>query len=278
MRLTVAPAIVKGGVAVNPLSARAVIVNGLKRWTFYLQDYSMLSIQSVRNIFTTTRYSGDLVEQMDLIGVGSVLIVVVALLCVGGVVVLNAASQFSRFGETALTGDAVSLALLRELGPTFTALLIAGRNATGMASELGSMIVTEQVDAMRGLGIDPVRKLMTPRVLATVITLPLLVAVGDCAGLLGGFLVASFTLHLGAEQFWSRAIKALEFGALFIGFSKPLVFGFIIATVGCYQGFRVKGGTAGVGRATIAAFVVSSVVVLIVDLFMTRFLLYVFKL
>jgi len=238
----------------------------------------MLSIQSVRNIFTTTRYSGDLVEQMDLIGVGSVLIVVVALLCVGGVVVLNAASQFSRFGETALTGDAVSLALLRELGPTFTALLIAGRNATGMASELGSMIVTEQVDAMRGLGIDPIRKLMTPRVLATALTLPLLVAVGDCAGLLGGFAVASLTLHLNAEQFWTRAIKALEFGDLVIGFSKPIVFGFIIATIGCYQGFRVEGGTAGVGRATITAFVVSSLAVLVVDLFLTRFLLYVFKL
>ena len=95
---------------------------------------------------------------------GSLQIVVVALLCVGGVVVLNAASQFRRFGETVLTGDAVSLALLRELGPVFTALLVAGRNATGMASELGSMVVTEQVDAIRGLGIDPIRKLMTPRV------------------------------------------------------------------------------------------------------------------
>ena len=119
---------------------------------------------------------------------------------------------------------------------------------------------------------------MTPRVLATALTLPLLVAVGDCAGLLGGFAVASLTLHLNAEQFWTRAIKALEFGDLVIGFSKPIVFGFIIATIGCYQGFRVEGGTAGVGRATITAFVVSSLAVLVVDLFLTRFLLYVFKL
>jgi phospholipid/cholesterol/gamma-HCH transport system permease protein len=247
-------------------------------WTFYIQDYSMLTIQSVQNMFTTTRYFADLVEQMDLIGAGSLLIVVVALVCVGGVLVLNAASQFARFGETVLTGDAVSLALLRELGPVFTALLVAGRNATGMASELGSMVVTEQVDAIRGLGIDPVRKLVTPRVLATVLILPLLVAVGDCAGLLGGFVVASVTLHLGAEQFWRRAINALVFGDLCIGFSKPIVFGFIIATVGCYQGFRVEGGTAGVGRATITAFVVSSVAVLVVDLFLTRLLLYMFNL
>lgn len=256
----------------------SVVGNAIKRWVFYVQDYSLLTIHSVQTIFTTTHYFADMVEQMDLIGVGSILIVFVALLCVGGVLVLNAASQFARFGETALTGDAVSLALIRELGPVFTALLVAGRNATGMASELGSMVVSEQVDAMRGLGIDPVRKLVAPRVAATVLILPLLVAVGVCAGLLGGFLVASVTLHLGAEQFWTRAIKALVLGDLFMGFSKPLVFGFIVATVGCYHGLRVEGGTAGVGRATITAFVVSSLIVLVVDLFITRFLLYAFNL
>jgi phospholipid/cholesterol/gamma-HCH transport system permease protein len=140
------------------------------------------------------------------------------------------------------------------------------------------MVVTEQVDAMRGLGIDPIRKLMTPRLLAMVLVLPLLVAVGDCAGLLGGFVVATITLHLSAEQFWTRAVHALVFGDLVMGFAKPVIFGFIIASVGCHEGFRVKGGTAGVGRATITAFVVSSVVVLVVDLFVTRFLLYAFNL
>jgi phospholipid/cholesterol/gamma-HCH transport system permease protein len=130
---------------------------------------------------------------------------------------------------------------------------------------------------MRGLGIDPIRKLMTPRVLATVLTLPLLVAIGDCAGLFGGFLIATVTLHIDAEQFWTRAIKALVLGDLVIGFSKPIVFGFIVATVGCYQGLRVEGGTAGVGRATIMAFVVSSLAVLIADLFLTRLLLYIFN-
>jgi phospholipid/cholesterol/gamma-HCH transport system permease protein len=140
------------------------------------------------------------------------------------------------------------------------------------------MVVTEQVDAIRAFGIDPIRKLMTPRVLATVLVLPLLVALGDCAGLFGGFLMANLTLNLGAEEFWTRAINALVFGDLCISFTKPIVFGFIIATVGCYQGFRVKGGTEGVGRATIAAFVESSVIVLVVDLFLTRLLLYVFNL
>jgi phospholipid/cholesterol/gamma-HCH transport system permease protein len=256
----------------------SLIGNTLKEWTFYVQDYSLLTVHSIRKMFAAKGYLTDLVEQMDQIGVGSVLIVFVALFCVGGVVVLNAASQFARFGETVLTGNAVSIALLRELGPVFTALLVAGRNATAMASELGSMVVAEQVDAIRGFGIDPIRKLMTPRVLATVLVLPLLVAIGDLAGLLGGFVVANFVLHLGPEEFMSHAIKALVFGDIVMGFTKPLVFGFIISTVGCYQGFRVEGGTAGVGRATITAFVVASLVVLIVDLFMTRFLLYAFNL
>lgn len=274
----VVPTIVTRGATMESISVPSFIGSTLKTWTFFLQDYSLLTIKSVRNMFATTRYFADLVEQMDQIGVGSAMIVVVALFCVGGVIVLNAASQFARFGETVLTGDAVSLALLRELGPVFTALLVAGRNATAMASELGSMVVTDQVDAIRAFGIDPIRKLMTPRVLATVLTLPLLVAVGDCAGLLGGFLVAHLILHLGAAQFMSHAINVLVFGDLCIGFTKPIVFGFIIATVGCYKGFRVEGGTEGVGRATITAFVVGSVVVLIVDLFITRLLLYAFNL
>lgn len=262
----------------NSTSIPSAIVNALKAWVFIIQDYSRLAFHSVRDIFGDRSYFLNLLEQMDVIGVGSLRIVVAALLCVGGSIVLNAAAQFSRFGEIDLTGEAVSLALLRELGPVFTALLVAGRNATAMASEIGSMVVSEQVDAIRVFGIDPIRRLITPRVLATLLVLPLLVAVGDCAGLLGGFLVATFTLHISAEQFWRRAIDALAFGDLCIGFVKPVVFAFIIATVGCYQGFRVKGGTAGVGRATIAAFVETSVTVLVVDLFLTRLLLYAFNL
>jgi len=119
---------------------------------------------------------------------------------------------------------------------------------------------------------------MTPRVLATVLTLPLLVAVGDCAGLFGGFVVAHLVLHLGAAEFMSRAVNVLVFGDLCMGFTKPIVFGFIIATVGCYKGFRVQGGTEGVGRATITSFVVGSLAVLVVDLFITRLLLYIFNL
>ena len=135
----------------------------------------------------------------------------------------------------------------------------------------------QQVDAMRALGTDPIRKLMTPRVLATVAMLPLLTAVSDFVGLVGGFLVAYFTLRLGAVQFWTRAIHALDFGDLVQGFAKPFVFAFIISTVACFMGLRVKGGTQGVGRATTSAVVVSSVILLVTDTFITRLLLWMFQ-
>jgi len=249
----------------------------LKRMVLAVQEYSLLSLRSLGNVVTPPQYWGDTLEQMDLIGVGSLPIIVAASLSIGAVLVLNTASQFQRFGMTALTGDAVSLALVRELGPTITALLVAGRNASGMASELGSMVVTEQVDAMRALGTDPIRKLMTPRVVATILVMPLLVAVADFVGLVGGFVVAHFTLRLGAVQFWTRAVDALEFGDLVQGMVKPLVFAFIVATVGCFKGLRVRGGTQGVGRATTSAVVISSVMVLVSDFFLAKLLLYLFQ-
>ncbi len=257
-------------------SIPSVLGETIKRQVFAVQDYSLLAMQSILNLFTPPQYWSDTLDQMDQIGVGSLPIVVITAFFIGGVMVLQTAAQFERFGETALTGDAVSLALVRELGPAITALLVAGRNASGIASELGSMVVTEQVDAMRALGTDPIRKLVTPRVIAMVTMLPLLVAVADFVGLVGGFIVAYFTLRLGAVQFWTRAIDALEFGDLVQGMSKPVIFGLIISTVGCFQGLRVKGGTQGVGRATTSAVVISSVMVLVIDFFLAKILLFIF--
>jgi phospholipid/cholesterol/gamma-HCH transport system permease protein len=258
------------------LSALAVIGDAVKRQLFSLQDYSLLAISSITNIFTPPYYWADVLEQMDFIGIGSLPIVLIIGFFIGAVLLLQTAAQFERFGGTALTGDAVSLALVRELGPTITAIVVAGRNASGIASELGSMIVTEQVDAMRALGTDPIRKLVTPRVVATIFVLPLLVAVADFVGLIGGFVVAHFTLRLGAVQFWTRAIDALDPGDIVQGMVKPLFFAFVIATIGCHQGLRVKGGTQGVGRATTSAVVLSSVTVIVLDAFLSRILLYAF--
>jgi len=188
--------------------------------------------------------------------------------------VLQTGTQFERFGQASLTGDIVSLALVRELGPSITGLLVAGRCSSGIASELGSMLVTEQVDAMRAMGTNPSRKLVTPRVLAALITLPLLTTISVFVGLIGGMVASVLSLRINATTFWERAIKILEFSDIMQGFSKTVVFAFILATVGCYQGLNVRGGTQGVGRATTQAVVVSSVLIIVSDTFLTKLALY----
>src|ERR1700732_3986861 len=230
---TTDPKILEG----NSTTLSGVLLESLKQEILHVQEYTLLSVRSVTNLFTPPYYISDVLEQMDIIGVGSLPIVVLTGFFIGAVMVLQTAAQFVRFGQTALTADAVSLALVRELGPTISGLLVTGRNASSIASELGSMVVTEQVDAMRAMGTDPTRKLVTPRMVATVLMLPLLTAMADLSGLIGGFVVSTFTLRLGAIAFWTRAIDALDFSDLMQGLTKPLIFGFILSTVGCYHGF-----------------------------------------
>ena len=257
-----------------PLSLTDALLDGVKRRVLHVQEYTVLAGKSVTNLFSPPYYMSDVLEQMDIVGVGSLPIVLLTGFFIGAVMVLQTAAQFERFGQTALTADVVSLALVRELGPSITGLLVTGRNASGMASELGSMLVTEQVDAMRAMGTDPIRKLVTPRMVATVLMLPLLTAMADFMGLIGGYLVSAFTLRLGAVTFWTRAIDILQFSDLMQGLTKPLVYGFILSTVGCYLGLNVRGGTQGVGRATTQAVVVSSVFILITNFFLTKLMLF----
>jgi phospholipid/cholesterol/gamma-HCH transport system permease protein len=251
-----------------------VLTDTVKRAVLAVQDYAELSARAAANIATRPRYMQDTLAQMDDVGVGSLPIILLSGFFMGAVMVLQTGSQFVRFGQTSLTGNVVSLALVRELGPTITGLLTAGRCASGMASELGSMLVTEQVDAMRAMGTDPSRKLVTPRVLATLLMMPLLTAMMVFVGLLGGCVASVFTLRLSAVEFWRRAIDVLEFSDLMQGLSKAIVFGFILATVGCYKGLRVRGGTQGVGRATTQSVVISSVLIIVADTFLTKLSLY----
>ena len=255
-------------------SAFAILIEPLKRQVQIFQDYTYLAARAIASLFKPPLYINDLLQQMDIIGIGSLPIVLLTGFFIGAVMVVQTASQFERFGETSLTGDVVSLALVRELGPVITGLMVAGRNASGMASELGSMQVTEQVDAMRAMGTDPNRKLVAPRVLATICVLPLLTAMADFVGLTGGFIVSYFTLRIGAVEFWTRALNALEFSDLMQGMAKPVIFAFLLATIGCYKGLTVRGGTQGVGRATTQAVVISSVSILVSDFFLTKLALF----
>jgi phospholipid/cholesterol/gamma-HCH transport system permease protein len=238
-----------------------------------VQDYSLLAGRSLSNLFAQPRYIADTLLQADSIGVGSLPIVVLIGLFTGAVLALQTSSTLQQFGSLSLTGQLVSLSMVRELGPVLTGILVAGRNASGMASELGSMKVTEQIDAMRAMGVDPTKKLVTPRVTATVIMLFFLSIISNLVGLVGGWFISYFLLGLDSNQYWTTAYQALRFGDVFMGLSKPVVFGFIIASIGCYYGMTAKGGTQGVGRATTQAVVAASVLIVVSDFFITKLLI-----
>lgn len=241
-----------------------------------VQDYSLLAGRSLSNIFTPPRYYADTLLQADLIGVGSLPIVVLIGFFTGAVLALQTASTLQQFGSLSLTGKLVALSMVRELGPVLTGILVAGRNSSGMASELGSMQVTEQIDAMRAMGVDPTKKLVTPRVIATVTMQFFLSILSDLVGLAGGFVISFFLLGLDAGEYWTTAYQALRFADVFMGLTKPVVFGFIIASVGCYYGLSARGGTQGVGRATTQAVVAASVLIVVTDFFITKLLMQIF--
>jgi phospholipid/cholesterol/gamma-HCH transport system permease protein len=247
-----------------------------KRIVQSVQDYAILSGRSLGNLFTPPRYISDIMTQADLIGVGSLPIVILTGIFTGGVLALQSATQLAQFGATAVTGTLVSASMIKELGPVLTSLMVSGRNASGMASELGSMIVTEQIDAMRALGTDPLRKLVAPRIIATVVMLFFLTIVSDAVGTLGGGVVAIFMLGQDGSQYFNRAYQSLVFPDILQGLLKPVIFGFIIATIGCYYGMSTRGGTQGVGRSTTQAVVVSSVLIIAVDFVISRFMIGVF--
>jgi len=244
-----------------------------KNWVLAVQEFILLSIRAVRNIFRSPHYMTDVLRQMDFIGFGSLPIVVLTGFFTGAVLALQMSKTLSTFGETSITGQLVMLSLVRELGPVLTSLMVAGRNSSGIASELGSMMVSEQIDAMRALGTDPSKKLVTPRLLATVVMLPMLTIISDFTGMLGGFATSFFMIHLNPSQYWTSALHALEFEDIFQGLVKPFVFAFIVALVGCYKGLTTHGGTEGVGRSTTQAVVLASVLILVSDFFITKIIL-----
>ena len=224
------------------------------------QEFLVLAGQAFLNIFRRPRYADDIFLQMDIIGIGSIPITCLTGFFSGAIIALQMSRALNSYGAGSQVGSIVAITLVRELGPVLTALLVAGRNASGIASELGSMKVTEQIDAMRALGTDPTQKLVTPRLIATAIMLPCLTVLADAIGLFGAYLVAVPLLHvMSGATYWSTSWRALVLNDLAQGLIKPLLFGIIIALVGCFYGLRTKGGTQGVGHATTQAVVASSI-------------------
>jgi phospholipid/cholesterol/gamma-HCH transport system permease protein len=247
-------------------------------------EYFVLGVRATRFIAARPFYWRDVIVQMDRIGVGSLPIVMLTGLFTGMVLALQSSVELSKFGADVYVGSLVGASMIRELGPVLCALMVAGRAASGIAAELGSMRVTEQIDALQSFGTDPIKKLVTPRLVTFLIMLPILTLVADAIGILGGMIIAVFRIGVPADAylqsvFNTTALSGFVFGIFprdFVsGLIKPLVFGGIIAVTASYYGLNTRGGTEGVGLAATRAVVACSVLILAMDYVLTQLLLVV---
>jgi phospholipid/cholesterol/gamma-HCH transport system permease protein len=251
----------------------STLTDWLKGAVLEVQEYVHLVAAATRAVFTRPIYFRDIVEQFEAIGIGSLSVVVLTGFFTGAALALQSGMTLDQFGARSLVGRLVSASMVKELGPVLTGLMLAGRVGSGIAAELGSMMVTDQINALRSLGTDPVRKLVVPRFLAGIFMAPVLTIIADCAGMIGGWLIAVFSLNVGSGVYWSSVTQALFLGDAWMGLIKPFALGFVIVTIGCHVGLRTRGGTQGVGRATTNAVVAGSVGVIAVDFFITPLLI-----
>ena len=249
------------------------IENGLKKAALEVQEYVYLCSAAFRGLVTPPMYGHDIVEQFDAIGAGSLTVVLLTGFFTGAVLALQSGITLDQFGARPVVGRLVSASMIKELGPVLTGLMLTGRIGSGIAAELGSMVVTDQINALRALGTDPVRKLVVPRMLAGVLMAPVLTVISDFVGIIGGWIVARYQLQVATGLYWSSILKALYMQDVWMGLIKPFVLGFVIVTIACHVGLRTTGGTQGVGKATTIAVVAGSVGVIAVDFFVTRVLI-----
>jgi phospholipid/cholesterol/gamma-HCH transport system permease protein len=240
-----------------------------------LQDFYLLSIRAVLGVVRKPFYLRDTIEQMDYAGADSFFIVFFTSLFIGMALSLQLSAELSVLGLNMYTGRIVGLSIIREIGPVLTALVFAGRVGSGTASELGSMILGHQVDTLRVFGVDPIKKLVTPRVLSAVLMLPVLTIIGDAIALFGGFFIALFVSHQSGIVYWSSVREVFTYENVLSGSVKPFVFGYIIACISCYMGLSTRGGALGLRRTTTKAVVISFILIIVADFVLTKILLYV---
>jgi phospholipid/cholesterol/gamma-HCH transport system permease protein len=245
----------------------------LKKAALEVQEYVKLVSAALHGIFTRPLYRHDIIEQFDAIGVGSLTVVLLTGFFTGAALCSQSGLTLDAFGARPIVGRLVSASMIKELGPVLTALMLTGRIGSGIAAELGSMVVTDQIFALRALGTDPIRKLVVPRVLAGFLMAPVLTVISDFVGIFGGWIVARFQLQVASGVYWSSVTYGLYPQDLWMGLVKPFVLGFAIVTIACHVGLRTSGGTEGVGKATTVAVVAGSVAVIALDFFVTQVLI-----
>ncbi len=208
-------------------------------------------------------------KQMEFVGVKSIYVVVLTGTFTGMVLALQSYYGFKMFSAESLVGSTVALSMTRELGPVLTALMVTARAGSAMAAELGTMRVTEQIDALSVMATNPVKHLIVPRIIASVFMLPILTIVSDFMGILGGYFVGVTILNINEGAFVKNVTRYVDLDDLYNGLTKAAVFGLILSVIGCYKGFNTSGGAEGVGKATTEAVVLASVTILISDYFLT---------
>jgi phospholipid/cholesterol/gamma-HCH transport system permease protein len=241
--------------------------------TLEVQEYVRLLARVARGTFSRPIYYRDIIEQFETIGIGSLTVVLLAGLFTGMVLALNSGITLDAFGARSMIGRLISASMVKELGPVLSGLMVSGRVGSGIAAELGSMQVTDQIAALRALGTDPIRKLVVPRVVAGVVMMPLLSILATAVGMIGGWIVTVLQFHVASSVYWSSVVQGLYMQDVWMGIIKPIVLGFTIVTIGCHVGMRTTGGTQGVGNATKLAVVASSVAVIAVDFMVTKILI-----
>ena len=245
-------------------------MNPLTKFLFELQEISILLWGVVTGLFRRPRYLDELIRQMDLIGVGSLPIILLTGFFTGGVLVLQTYPTLQFYGAQGESGRSVAISLIRELGPVLSALMVSGRIGSAISAELGSMVVSQQIDAMRALGTDPIKKLVAPRVIALIFMLPLLTVASDVFGIIGGGTVAAYIYEQDQNVFINSVREGITANDIIGGIIKPLFFGIVIGSISCHKGLSTTGGTVGVGLSTINAVVLSSIWVIIFDFFLAK--------
>ncbi len=245
----------------------------IKNALLEVQEYLRLLSQVGRALVSRPFYARDVVQQLDVIGIGSLTVVLLTGLFTGMVLALQSGMTLDQFGARSVVGRLVSASMVKELGPVLTALMVTGRVGSGIAAELGSMVVTDQIAALRALGTDPIRKLVLPRVIAGTVMVPILTVIANGVGMLGGMIISVTQLKVAASIYWTNVVDGLFMQDIWMGLIKPVVLGFALVSIGCHVGLRTKGGTQGVGRATTNAVVTGSVVVLVLDFLITKLLI-----
>lgn len=242
----------------------------LKTFIFTMQDYLEFALRAFGAFPSAGRYWKDVLNQMYVSGTESLPIVLVSSISIGSLLAFEVGNILSDFGAKALTGRTTAFTVLRELGPLLTGLMLSARVGARNGSELGAMKISEQIDALRAFGTDPIAKLVMPRLLSALIMFPPLTALCDFVGLLAGGLIAQYYHHIDPGFYWNSVLNRLLVNDFIVGFTKPPVFAIIITTVSCYNGFSAKGGTVGVGNSTIKGIVVSSGLIMVTNFYITK--------